>query len=93
MAALSHVRGEFVGIFDADHEPEPDCFRRAWATIRQKPAWFRLYALASIALYVELKNLIARVAVLQEVISDQQWRVTPREISSTSRAVAADSRS
>lgn len=29
-AAVSRVRGEFVGIFDADHHPAPDAFRRAW---------------------------------------------------------------
>ena len=29
-AALSHVTGEFVGMFDADHHPEPDSFNRAW---------------------------------------------------------------
>lgn len=29
-AALSEVRGEFVGIFDADHHPDPGSFRRAW---------------------------------------------------------------
>ena len=29
-AAMSHVTGEFVGMFDADHHPEPLAFRRAW---------------------------------------------------------------
>ncbi|MGB7538121.1 MAG: response regulator [Anaerolineales bacterium] len=29
-AALMEVKGEFVGIFDADHLPEPDAFTRAW---------------------------------------------------------------
>jgi cellulose synthase/poly-beta-1,6-N-acetylglucosamine synthase-like glycosyltransferase/CheY-like chemotaxis protein/GGDEF domain-containing protein len=29
-AALGLVSGEFVGIFDADHHPDPDSFRRAW---------------------------------------------------------------
>ncbi len=29
-AALSEVTGEFIGIFDADHHPEPNGFRRAW---------------------------------------------------------------
>jgi cellulose synthase/poly-beta-1,6-N-acetylglucosamine synthase-like glycosyltransferase/DNA-binding response OmpR family regulator len=29
-AALAHVTGEFVGLFDADHHPEPGSFRRAW---------------------------------------------------------------
>ncbi len=29
-AALAHVRGEFVGVFDADHHPEQGSFSRAW---------------------------------------------------------------
>lgn len=29
-AAVTRVRGEFVGIFDADHHPAPDAFRHAW---------------------------------------------------------------
>jgi len=29
-AALSLVTGEIVGILDADHHPQPDCFKRAW---------------------------------------------------------------
>jgi cellulose synthase/poly-beta-1,6-N-acetylglucosamine synthase-like glycosyltransferase len=29
-AALSAVTGDFVGVFDADHQPAPDAFRRAW---------------------------------------------------------------
>ncbi|MCK7625512.1 glycosyltransferase [Streptomyces sp. RS10V-4] len=29
-AAVTRVRGEFVGIFDADHHPAPDAFRNAW---------------------------------------------------------------
>lgn len=29
-AALAHVRGEFVGVFDADHHPAPGSFLRAW---------------------------------------------------------------
>jgi cellulose synthase/poly-beta-1,6-N-acetylglucosamine synthase-like glycosyltransferase/DNA-binding response OmpR family regulator len=29
-AALAHVRGAFVGVFDADHHPEQGSFSRAW---------------------------------------------------------------
>ncbi|MDQ1751548.1 MAG: hypothetical protein QOE71_2604 [Pseudonocardiales bacterium] len=29
-AAMSHVKGEFVGMFDADHHPDPKSFDRAW---------------------------------------------------------------
>ena len=29
-SGLSLATGRFVGVFDADHQPEPDAFRRAW---------------------------------------------------------------
>jgi signal transduction histidine kinase/DNA-binding response OmpR family regulator len=29
-AAMTLVSGHFTGVFDADHHPEPDSFRRAW---------------------------------------------------------------
>ncbi|WP_433338695.1 glycosyltransferase [Spirillospora sp. CA-294931] len=29
-AAITRVRGEFVGVFDADHHPHPGAFRLAW---------------------------------------------------------------
>lgn len=29
-AALQRVRGAFVGVFDADHKPDPNSFTRAW---------------------------------------------------------------
>ncbi len=29
-AALTHTEGVFVGVFDADHHPDPDSFKRAW---------------------------------------------------------------
>jgi cellulose synthase/poly-beta-1,6-N-acetylglucosamine synthase-like glycosyltransferase len=29
-AALGLVNGEFAGVFDADHHPDPDAFSRAW---------------------------------------------------------------
>ncbi len=32
-AALAHVRGHFVGLFDADHHPEAGSFQRAWQWI------------------------------------------------------------
>ncbi len=32
-AALAAVDGEFIGIFDADHQPMPGAFERAWAWI------------------------------------------------------------
>jgi CheY-like chemotaxis protein len=46
--------------------------------IRRHRGWFVLYAIHSMLWYGELKNLIARVAQLKEVIGERQWRVTPR---------------
>lgn len=34
-AALDLVRGEFTAVFDADHQPAPDAFRRAWHWIAE----------------------------------------------------------
>ncbi len=33
-AAISYCRGEFTAIYDADHQPDPDSFSRAWKWIR-----------------------------------------------------------
>jgi cellulose synthase/poly-beta-1,6-N-acetylglucosamine synthase-like glycosyltransferase len=35
-AALSHLTGEFTAIFDADHHPRPDSFRRAWHWLSER---------------------------------------------------------
>ena len=44
-AAMSHVRGEFVGMFDADHHPDPSAFtpRMALAVqrVRRRPGPLR----------------------------------------------------
>ncbi|HSM82172.1 MAG TPA: glycosyltransferase family 2 protein [Nodosilinea sp.] len=34
-AALPVIRGEMVGVFDADHHPAVDCLSRAWAWLEQ----------------------------------------------------------
>jgi cellulose synthase/poly-beta-1,6-N-acetylglucosamine synthase-like glycosyltransferase len=34
-AAIARVTGEFVGVFDADHHPQPDSFTRAWRWLSQ----------------------------------------------------------
>jgi cellulose synthase/poly-beta-1,6-N-acetylglucosamine synthase-like glycosyltransferase/CheY-like chemotaxis protein/GGDEF domain-containing protein len=46
--------------------------------IRRHPGWFVLYAIHSTLWFGELKNLIARVAHLKELIGERQWRITPR---------------
>jgi len=37
-AALAYATGEFTAVFDADHQPDPDSFRRAWRWIAAGPA-------------------------------------------------------
>jgi PleD family two-component response regulator/cellulose synthase/poly-beta-1,6-N-acetylglucosamine synthase-like glycosyltransferase len=34
-AALALLNSEFVGVFDADHHPDPDSFKRAWHKLSQ----------------------------------------------------------
>jgi cellulose synthase/poly-beta-1,6-N-acetylglucosamine synthase-like glycosyltransferase/CheY-like chemotaxis protein len=34
-AAIARITGEFVGVFDADHHPQPDSFTRAWRWLSQ----------------------------------------------------------
>ena len=45
--------------------------------IRERKRWFWMYLLTA-PLYSELKNVIARVAQIKEVMGDRQWKVTPR---------------
>jgi cellulose synthase/poly-beta-1,6-N-acetylglucosamine synthase-like glycosyltransferase len=59
--------------------------------IRQHRGWFVLYGIHSMLWFGELKNLIARVAQLKEIIGERQWRVTPRAIApERSHPVAVD---
>lgn len=46
--------------------------------IKDHPKWFWLYLLASMLFYTELKNIIARVAQVKQVLKEQQWKITPR---------------
>lgn len=53
--------------------------------IRRHKSWFITYALHSLLWFGEVKNLIARVAQLKELLGERQWRVTPRvSVASTS---------
>lgn len=46
--------------------------------IKDHPKWFWLYLAASMLFYTELKNIIARVAQIKQVLKEQQWKITPR---------------
>ncbi len=45
--------------------------------IRERKRWFWMFLLTA-PIYSELKNVIARVAQIKEVMGDRQWKVTPR---------------
>ncbi|MGL5858389.1 MAG: glycosyltransferase family 2 protein [Angustibacter sp.] len=46
--------------------------------VRRRPGWFLLYAVASLIVYVEGKNLVVRTSHLQQLLGRTQWVVTPR---------------
>lgn len=46
--------------------------------IRQHKRWFVFYLIMTSLFYTEFKNLIARVAVIKEVMHERAWKVTPR---------------
>jgi len=53
-------------------------YRLATPEIRERKRWFLFYLFVSTFFYTELKNLIARVAQVKELMGDRQWKVTPR---------------
>jgi cellulose synthase/poly-beta-1,6-N-acetylglucosamine synthase-like glycosyltransferase len=55
-------------------------YLRAAPSLRRSGGWFVSYALLSMLLYSEFKNVIARVAVLRELMRERHWKVTPREV-------------
>ncbi|WP_431772270.1 glycosyltransferase [Streptomyces cucumeris] len=53
-------------------------WRLAVPELRRRKAWFWQYLLVSTLFYSHFKNIVARQALLKEVLRDRQWRVTPR---------------
>lgn len=53
-------------------------YRLATPEIRRHRRWFVAYLFVSSVFYTELKNVIARVAQVKELMGDRQWKVTPR---------------
>jgi cellulose synthase/poly-beta-1,6-N-acetylglucosamine synthase-like glycosyltransferase len=53
-------------------------YYRADPEIRRHKGWFLFYFLISLLFYMEMKNLISRVAHLKELMKERQWKVTPR---------------
>ena len=55
-------------------------YRLATPELRRSPRWFALYMVAEPLLYAPFKNLIVRVAHIQELLGEKQWKVTPRAV-------------
>ncbi len=53
-------------------------YRQADPQIRCRKGWFVRYFLVSLFFYMEMKNLISRVAHVKEAMRERQWKVTPR---------------
>jgi cellulose synthase/poly-beta-1,6-N-acetylglucosamine synthase-like glycosyltransferase len=53
-------------------------YRLAAPELRRRPGRFALYVLLDPLFYAPLKNLIVRVAHIQELLGEKQWKVTPR---------------
>src|SRR6266498_5511758 len=49
--------------------------RLAVPEIRSRGAWFLAYLVVASLFYTELKNVIARVAQVKELIGERQWKV------------------
>ena len=46
-------------------------------SIRRR-SWFALYTVAQVVFFMELKNVISRVAQLKDLMGEEEWKVTPR---------------
>jgi DNA-binding response OmpR family regulator/cellulose synthase/poly-beta-1,6-N-acetylglucosamine synthase-like glycosyltransferase len=51
--------------------------------IRRRKRWFVFYLIMTSLFYTEFKNLIARVAVIKELMHERAWKVTPRSAAPT----------
>jgi len=62
-------------------------WRLAIPELRRRKVWFWRYLLVSTFFYSHFKNIVARQALLKEVLRDHQWRVTPRSGGDQDKAV------
>ncbi len=53
-------------------------YRNADPEIKRRRRWFYFYALISVVMYSEYKNLLARVANVKEWMKEKAWKVTAR---------------
>ena len=77
-------------LFTASVGPGQTLFARRLATpeIRRQRGWFLRYLLVSSFFYTELKNVIARVAQVKELMGEREWKVTPRPVSGAGATTA-----
>lgn len=64
-------------------------YRLAVPELRRRPGWFLFYILAEPIFYAPFKNLIVRVAQIQELLGEKQWKVTPRAVGADASQHAA----
>ncbi len=64
-------------------------YRLAVPELRRRKAWFWAYLLFATLFYTELKNVIARVAQVKEVMGEKQWKVTARSTPAPARGATA----
>ena len=53
-------------------------FRLGAPELRRRPGWLLFYLLAEPLFYAPLKNVIARMAQVRELLGEKPWKVTPR---------------
>ena len=57
--------------------------------IKKNKGWFLSYLVMSMFMFAALKNILARVAVVKEVLKERAWRITSRNPFATVEAEAA----
>jgi cellulose synthase/poly-beta-1,6-N-acetylglucosamine synthase-like glycosyltransferase/CheY-like chemotaxis protein len=57
--------------------------------IKKNKGWFWSYLIMSMFMFAALKNILARVAVIKEVLKERAWRITSRNPFATVEAEAA----
>ena len=57
--------------------------------IKKNKGWFLYYLVTSMFMFAALKNILARVAVIKEVLKERAWRITSRNPFATVEAEAA----
>lgn len=63
-------------------------WRLADPLVKRHRGWFWLHMIASIFVYTEAKNVVARTAHIKELMRESKWKVTPRSVNTVSETLA-----